>query len=578
MPRSSTSREKRLLCIVYVAIAVFVYAMNSFMPYYDDDIWYSYRYVTGEELSPLRHISDVFESQYWHYINENGRAVVHVLLQMLLGFLPESLFDLLNTAMFLLLLAMIVRTVGARRNVAVTLVATAAVLWLLPAGDYLFYWAAGSLNYMWTSVAILLFMAIWSDVRRDGSFTRRYRGLWIVLSFLAGWSHEALALPVCVAILFYMGMHYRRAGLNMLTFVTVAYCMGCLALVLAPSMAGRTELLFANEMWGERLESLSVRMRELRALPLLYLVWLIALSMRSGRRLLRLYGRRYRLWIYVHVASLLFTLYVGTSTSNIRPFYGLEFFSVLLLTAWFFVVLRKLSRPQLRLSALLLSGVLLVWASAVGIAASRVGATHRALFTRYEASGNGVVYLPCDTISPLLRPWVMDLRQRYFTDWESDWRCFVIPLSERLDTVMQVPGPMLLRDSCGRYALYNRYVCVFPAELREVVESPQIFFTEKHRVPGDNPFYKPAYGGFIIAPLDSVPVDGEYCWQYEPVSWRDPAPSLSGLLRRMIFPGRYPEWEPVLYPDTVLLPDGMKYMMVELPRYRRVRAVERCSR
>lgn len=98
MERSRTSDEKVMLCIVYVAIAAFVYAMNSFMPYYDDDIWYSYRYVAGEELSPLRHIGDVFESQYWHYINENGRAVVHVILQTLLGFLPECLFDILNTS------------------------------------------------------------------------------------------------------------------------------------------------------------------------------------------------------------------------------------------------------------------------------------------------------------------------------------------------------------------------------------------------------------------------------------------------------------------------------------------------
>lgn len=59
MERSRTSDEKVMLCIVYVAIAAFVYAMNSFMPYYDDDIWYSYRYVAGEELSPLRHIGDV---------------------------------------------------------------------------------------------------------------------------------------------------------------------------------------------------------------------------------------------------------------------------------------------------------------------------------------------------------------------------------------------------------------------------------------------------------------------------------------------------------------------------------------
>lgn len=575
MAGSSTPGEKRMLCIVYVAIAAFVYAMNSFMPYYDDDIWYSYRYVAGEELSPLHHIGDVFKSQYWHYVDENGRAVVHVLLQTLLGFLPETLFDVLNTVMFLLLLTLVVKTAGGSRRVSTTLFAAAAILWLLPAGDYLFYWAAGSLNYLWTSVATLLFMAVWNDAWRGGGFTQQYKVLWVVLSFLAGWSHEALALPVCVAVLLWMVLHYRRIGFNMLTFVTVAYLLGSMALVLAPAMGGRTEMLFANQMWGARIESLFVRLRELRALPLLYVAWLITFCIPGGRRLLHLYGRRYAIWIYVHAASLLFALYVGSSSSNIRPFYGLEFFSVVLLTAWAVVVARRFSRRTIQVSTLLLSGVWLVWASAVCFAAHRVGATHRALFADYATSDNGVVYLPRDTVSPWLRPWVMDLRQRYFADWEGDWRCFVIPLSEHVDTVMRVPHPMLLRDSCGRYELYNRYICVFPAELRDVVEQPQTFFTEEHRVPGHNPFYTSVHGNYMIALLDSVPACDDYCWRYEPVSWRDPAYSLSGVLRRLLAPGSYPDSEPVLFPDTVVLPGGVQYMMIEMPRYRRVKSVDR---
>ena len=129
MVRNSSPGEKRLLCVVYVAMAVYVYAMNSFMPYYDDDIWYSYRYVAAEELSPLRHIGDVFESQYWHYIDENGRAVVHVLLQTLLGFLPETLFDILNTVMFLLLLTLVAGCVAGSLRFSTVLFAGAALWW-----------------------------------------------------------------------------------------------------------------------------------------------------------------------------------------------------------------------------------------------------------------------------------------------------------------------------------------------------------------------------------------------------------------------------------------------------------------
>ena len=78
----------------------------------------------------------------------------------------------------------------------------------------------------------------------------------------------------------------------------------------------------------------------------------------------------------------------------------------------------------------------------------------------------------------------------------------------------------------------------------------------------------------MIALLDSVPYHGTYCWQYEPVSWHDPAYSLSGVLRRMVAPGSYPDSEPALFPDTVMLPGGVRYMVVEMPRYRRVKSVE----
>ena len=51
-----------------------------------------------------------------------------------------------------------------------------------------------------------------------------------------------------------------------------------------------------------------------------------------------------------------------------------------------------------------------------------------------------------------------------------------------------------------------------------MVEQPQAFFTEEHRVPGDNPFYQPAGGRYMIASLDSVPADAEYGWSYEEAS------------------------------------------------------------
>lgn len=569
------TRERCWLCIVYVAIAAYVYAMNSFMPFYHDDIWYSYRYVEEDELTPLRHVSDVFETQYWHYLTQNGRAVVHVLLQLILGFLPEWMFDLLNTLMFVLLLFLLARTVSRGMRLTATILAAAALLWLLPAPEYLFYWAAGSLNYLWTSVAVLLFVALWNDARLGGGFARRHRILCVALSFPAGWSHEALALPVCAAVVLWMVSHRRAIGRNVLTVMTLAYVLGLLALVLAPAMHARTEVLFTGDEWGERIGWLTTGLRKLRATPLLYLAWLPALFTQGGRSLWRRYFCRYGFWIIVHVVSLLFTLYVGTASTTERTYYGLEFFSALLLLAWVMLLLRRASRRMVQVATIAPACLLLLWACAVVPAAHRAGDRHRALFADYPSSPDGVLYLPRDTVNPLCRRWVMDLRHHYFIEWEANWKRFLIPLAMQRDTVMHMPEPPFRRDSCGVYELYKRYVCVWPAELRDVVEHPQRFFVEEHSIPGDNPFYTAGGSDFMVALLDSVPVQARYCWRYELVSWHDPAYSLAGVLRRMFMPASYPDSEPVLYPDTVILPGGVRCMVVVLPRYRRLKSVER---
>lgn len=569
-------KNKLKIGIALTCMALFFYGMNSFVPYYDDDIWYAFRYVPHETLSPIRSVADVLVSQYHHYMGENSRAVVHVALQSLMAALPAWGFDLLNTAVFVFLIACIVRYTAAaeyRNRLLTLLVAFTAVYWLLPDMDYLFYWAAGALNYLWTSVAVLAFILLVRAVRRGRRFTRLQATLCVVAAFLCAFSHEALALPVGAALILYLIRHYRSIGCNLLTWMSAAYGVGCLCLLLSPSIHERMNLMLPETEATERLILALGKFRQLHAVPLVCLLALLSAGRARWRVSFRRFCRENGYLCVMCASAVLFAFYVGSGTSNMRSFYGAEFFSMLLLLRFYDQRVRGRLARHSKAIATSLSVALLVWGTAVTLEAEKAGEVHRRLFTDYQERSDGLLYVPKRPVTRFLRPWVMDVRKRYLYDFESEWRAFVLPLAQRRGETMRVPTPLLSRYPDGRYKLYGAYVRILPAELQAAVENPTDFFVPANKMQGINPFYSSPHSDYMVAPLDSMAPAQKWQWIYEPVSWRDSSASFFGFLRRWVKPQSFPVSEPVLWPDTIQLPTGERYVSVQLPRYRRVKGV-----
>ena len=174
--------------IALVAIFFLVFITNRKIVFMMDDIWYWHNLVTNE---PISSISDVIESQIWHYYNWGGRTVAHSILQLLLwsGYLIS---DILNTCVLGLLAFVLAKSSGKKNLVWVFLLATSLIIACNPALRDTLFWQSGCANYLYMSIIYIPF--VWVYVH---PLPTTYRVVNILLTIvllvwgiLAGWTNE----------------------------------------------------------------------------------------------------------------------------------------------------------------------------------------------------------------------------------------------------------------------------------------------------------------------------------------------------------------------------------------------------
>lgn len=566
-------RTKIVISIIFFFVAVIFFCLNSFVPYYDDDVWYALRYVPGESISPITQPLDILVSQYHHYMGENSRAIIHITLQSLLAVLPEIGFDLINTIVFLLLIYLMTSYVQREEQPLQPLpllLTICGIYGLLPDMDYLFYWAAGSLNYLWTSVATLIFFHMW----RKGitSYDKVTAHTWIYATIALGcaFSHEAFALPVGGSLLIYMLVNHRHIGYNHRTIVALAYGIGCLAILIAPGMENKTEHI-GYDSPQHYVQQLIITIRNLRVIPLCVTVACLSCCYTGGRKALITFIRDNRYLLLVALLAFIMVASVRAGAYTMRIFYAAEFFALLLLLRYCNLLLTALSLRWQHILSTGLGGIMILWCIMILPAAHRTGVEHHRLLTHDE----GVIFLAQENTPPPAQRWIMNLHKYYYATPEAEWRAFVIPLRELKDR-LPVPTPLLARDSCMNYQLHNKYILILPHDIQPAIENPDEFFTSAHKVSGNNPFFITSDSCYIIAPLDSMQCGNTWQWHYYPASWHEPSASLSGFIRRLVAPSSFPLTSPVEYPDTITLPDHRRFVIYARPPYRTLQGIEPC--
>lgn len=569
------SKQKIATVAILSITAIIFFCLNFFVPYYDDDVWYALRYIPGETLSPITNFGDILISQYHHYINENSRGLIHITLQSLLAIFPDYGFDIVNTLVFIVLLwCMASFTQQNNKSVlpSTLLMTIAGIYWLLPDMDYLFYWAAGSLNYLWPSVAILSFMLMWQYIAhrpKPISIAGFAMTLW---AFGCGFGHEALSLPIGGTLLIYMLVHHSKIGFNRTTLVAIAYGLGCMAILVSPGLENKAQHI-EYESVGNFISALFLTLRNLRAIPLCLFITAIACCRKHWREALLQFAKDNIYLILCTAIAFIFVASIRSGAQTMRIFYGAEFFALLLLLRLFYSTLQMYSPRIINTTSITLGTLLLVWAITILPHAHHTGMLHKSIFEQYQNDSDGIIFLSQERTPTIAQNWVMDLHHTYYEAPESEWRGFVIPLV-RLSDTLPVPTPLTAHNIDLTYKLYNQYIQILPWGIEEAIESPETFFTARNKVEGKNPFYITPDSDYVITPLEMLPSHTEWQWQYKPASWHDPSASLLGWIRRIVAPHTLPLAAPMQFPDTVALPDGRVYVIYTRPPYNTLQGIE----
>ncbi len=204
--------------------------------------------------------ADLLRSQWTHYMSTNGRFVPHLTAQALLVFMPPVVLQLADTLMFVVLLHLCTTWVCAGRDSnsaddhgsdRLLVAATACMLLFVAFSGFrtAMLWGLGAVNYLWTLVAVLALLTALrrTNVRNGSNGSKWTQALLLVLAFMAGWTHEALSLPVSIAFAAWM-IAGRRVNACMIAFMT-----GTLLCLLSPGLwqrAGEAVSLQSRMMSG----------------------------------------------------------------------------------------------------------------------------------------------------------------------------------------------------------------------------------------------------------------------------------------------------------------------------------------
>lgn len=243
--------ENKDVIAKYVVLAIMglvFYFINEDEPLRCDDLIYRFHWLGYREPSMLEPIElnnpidsfiESIESQYNHYMVMNGRFIVHAIVQCFCGFLGRSLFNVVNTIVYIFFLNECLQFVHIKTGFKA--VALFSFIWLgLPIVYIFWYSIAFAVNYLWTSTILLCYFIL---IRKVSKISEKRSNVSKVLLFavslIVGSLHELFSLPLSGALFLYLFFHRNRVN-RYLLFMSVGFWIGTMAVVFSPGIIGRS--------------------------------------------------------------------------------------------------------------------------------------------------------------------------------------------------------------------------------------------------------------------------------------------------------------------------------------------------
>lgn len=315
-----TKSQRVIFGVFLLCVAAIIYALNYFTPMASDD--WNYVFIFGTDQY-IHNLWEVIKSQYVHYFEWNGRAVVHTLVQAVDALLGKGIFNVLNTLMFVLFLYAIAINVtdDKKQYYKVFSVAFILVFLLYPGFDLGVLWMCGAFNYLWTATALLFFHYL---LMKKQYGNKAFVPLF-AYGLICGWSNEAFVVGLGGAYFFYFLMHHKSLTTQRIVMLSGFY-IGALFLILSPGSIHR-----AMSMGPER--SLIVMFQSLVSMSNLrmtfILIALIPLLALTRQLKLKQWLKEETLLILALIISLVFVWFTRHFTAHSR--FGIEMFALMLI-------------------------------------------------------------------------------------------------------------------------------------------------------------------------------------------------------------------------------------------------------
>ena len=249
----NTTDKSKNTYIIFTVIGVSVLLILQFIahrttPFMRDDLWYATNLVTGEKVSS---VSDIIESQIWHYFNWGGRSINHALLQAVLasGEVAADIFNILAT----IILGFTIYKTSRAKNPLMFLLCEALIVAFNASLFFSMLWESGSVNYLYSTSWILLYVAVIIkeldlDIIKEGDSKGKTiaKCIWIIpLALIAGWSTENMG-PTCfvltVGVIIFLAVKKRKIPIFLFEGALMTL-IGSAVLILAPGNFVRNQFV-----------------------------------------------------------------------------------------------------------------------------------------------------------------------------------------------------------------------------------------------------------------------------------------------------------------------------------------------
>lgn len=234
----STQFKKSDYLFLFIVFIGF-YLLYQYSLFTSDD--YYYHFIGGMsggingEYIPVNSMGDAIKSQLHDYMHWNGRFLVHALTSYFCGMEYLTLFRVLNSIVFVLLIAGLIKLIRLEfeYNSTDKYIILFLLFVLMPEPGYIFLGhIAATINYLWTSCAIIYFLILYNKIK-DKKYSIGINIIFLFIGIIIGSLQESFTIGISGALFIYYCFHIRQFR-NSPAWLVAGFWLGTCIVTLAP--------------------------------------------------------------------------------------------------------------------------------------------------------------------------------------------------------------------------------------------------------------------------------------------------------------------------------------------------------